>query len=386
MSARAVLARRSPRLRRAEEAELAAPEEEEAGERAAPAPNPMMTVNMHGAESANDVQELQPPEEPQEGSEEDLRGRGGLKRKAAGHDREANDRSNSARDYARMEQGRRNFHKGPDGRPESDEEAGQNDYQGDDSDEYDDYEEEDLDAPPLREAMDQMARQLAEKLENPEEPARAPAGGHEQGVEAQDNGQNNAERCRELKEAKADHALAVIEFLKEVTEELAKVKEENRRLVEKNDDLITRRRVAEKKLLDAGQEGPMRRAKQELADAVEDLKLQSAEYRDLHESVARYQMQTRRTRSQRDDAKQREEQSTSERNEAEGLLAEADATIKIIKGERNRAEKLLGEADTTLKTILYMCDNRDRDKVVDLLDEADATISSIQYMCVNRES
>jgi hypothetical protein len=39
-----------------------------------------------------------------------------------------------------MRQDRRDFHRGPGGYPESDEEAGQNDYQGDDSDEYDDYE------------------------------------------------------------------------------------------------------------------------------------------------------------------------------------------------------------------------------------------------------
>ena len=128
------------------------------------------------------------------------------------------------------------------------------------------------------------------------------------------------------------------------------------------------------------------RSKKELADAVEDLKLQSAECRDLHESVARYQMQTRRTRIQRDDAKQREEQSTSERNEAEGLLAEADATIKVIKGERNRAEKLLSEAKTTIKTINFICKGRDQDESADPLERAKATISSVQYMCAKRES
>jgi chromosome segregation ATPase len=243
-----------------------------------------------------------------------------------------------------------------------------------------------MDAPSAREAVEQMARLIAEDLEDPEEPARAPAGGHERDVEAQDNGQNNAETCRELKKTKADDALAALKFLKEMTEELANAKEENRRLVKKNNDLITRRRVAEKKLLDAGQEGHMRRAKQELADAVEDLKLQSAEYRDLHESVARYQMHTRRARSQRDDAKKREEQSTSERNEAEGLLAEADATIKVIKGERNRAEKLLSEAKATIKTINFICKECDQDEIADPLAVAYATISSVQYMCVKRES
>jgi hypothetical protein len=384
MLARAVLVRRSPRLVRAEEPELAAPGEEKAGERAAPAPDPMMTVDVHDAESANNVQELQPPEEPLEGREWDLRWARVLKRKAAEYDEDDNNRSNSARNIARMRQDKRDFHRGPGGHPESDEE--QNDYRGDDSDDYDDDEEEGLDAPKHREAMTQMATLLSESLKEPEEPARAPAGGCEQDARAQDDGQSHAEMCRELKETKANDALAAVEFVKAILQELEKAEEKNHRLVGKNNNLITLRQVAEKKLLDAGREGHVCRAKQELVDAKEDLRLQSAEYRDLKQSVARYQLQARRARSQRDDAKQREERSTSERNEAEGLLAKANATIQIIKGERNRAEKRLGEADNTLKTVLHMCNNRDRDKVVDLLDEADATIASIQYMCETRES
>ena len=86
MSARAILARRSPRLRRAEEAELAAPEEEEAGERAAPAPDPLMTAEIHDEGSDGEVQELQPPEDPQEKGEEELRSIRAFKRKLDEYD------------------------------------------------------------------------------------------------------------------------------------------------------------------------------------------------------------------------------------------------------------------------------------------------------------
>jgi hypothetical protein len=335
----------------------------------------MMTVNVHGAESANDVQGLQPPEEPQEGSEEDLRGRGGLKRKAAGHDREANDCSSSAKGCARESNEE-------EGSPESDEESDHNDYRGHAGYGNDDNEEKDAVAPTLRDALEYMDRLHEEDRGNRGEPAPVPVGRSEQGIEALTEELANAkEENRRLTgennnliilsaDARADMAA--------LKAKLAKAEEENHRLMEKNNELIRLRMAAERKLREARRLRTVHRNEEELPDVSWDLEVQRGETIRMHGLTEAFRKRLDETRDERDAARAREEKCLAERDEAERREG-------LAKEDHHEAEELLGEADATLKAILYICDNRDREENESPLDEANAAISSIQYMCANRE-
>ena len=329
---------------------------------------------------------MQPPGDPQGKGEEDLRPRRTLKRKIDEYDRDDNNRSNSARDYARMKQDRRNFHKGPGGHPESDEEADQNDHQGDASDEHDDDEEKDLNAPSLLEAVRQTVRLIAEDLQGLGEPAQVPAARREQDVEAHDDGQNNVEVREEPEEPSADTAaLAAARSVAVLKAELAKAKEENRRLMEKNNELITLRTAAERKLREARRVRTVHRNEEELPDVSWDLEVQRGETIRMHGLTEAFRKRLDETRDERDDAEKRAKRFASERNEAERLLDEANATIKNAKEDWDEVAQMLDEADTTIQRIQYMCDNRGRDEAVTPLEEANATIMGIQYLCVHQE-